>query len=44
MIRYLLIALIIGFFLMPFLTVYFFDCNLSFSTKRVASALLFFFH
>ena len=43
MVRCFLIALIIGFFLIPLLTVYFFDCNLSFSTKRIASALLFFF-
>lgn len=43
MIRGFLIALIIGFFLIPVLTVYFFDCDLSYSTKRIASALLLFF-
>jgi hypothetical protein len=44
MIRYFLIALIVVFFLMPVLTPYFFDCNLSFNSKRIASALLLFFN
>lgn len=43
MIRYFLMALILGFFFMPVLTVYFFDCHFSFNTRRIASALLFFF-
>ncbi len=42
-IRYVLMALILAFFLMPVLAVYIFDCNLSFTSKRLASALLLFF-
>ncbi len=42
-IRYFLIALIIGFFIIPAITVCFFDCKVSYTPKKVASALLFFF-
>lgn len=41
-VRYLVIALIIGFFIIPVITFSFFDCQF-FVPKRLASALLFFF-
>ena len=39
---YLLLALIVGFFSMPVIAFFFFDCK-SFVPKKVASLLLFFF-
>jgi len=42
-IRYFLLALIIGFFIIPVITVCFFDCKVSYSSNKIASALLFFF-
>jgi len=42
-IRYFLVALIVGFFIIPVITVCFFDCKVSYSPNKVASALLFFF-
>ena len=39
---YLLLALIIGFFVIPLITVCFFDCTF-YAPKKVASILLFFF-
>jgi hypothetical protein len=43
LVRYFLIALIIGFFIIPVITVCFFDCKVSYTPKRIASALLIFF-
>ena len=42
MIRYFLLALIIGFFVFPVFTLGFFDCKF-FVPKKAASILLFFF-
>jgi hypothetical protein len=41
--RYFLIALIIGFFVIPVITVCFFDCKVSYTTNKIAHALLVFF-
>ncbi len=43
MIHYLLIALILGFFVIPLATFCFFDCNFFFVHKKITSILLFFF-
>lgn len=43
LIRYFLIALIIGFFTIPVITVCFFDCKVFYTPKKIASALLIFF-
>jgi len=42
-VRYFLIALIISFFIIPIITVCFFDCKVSFTPKKAAHALLVFF-
>jgi len=42
-IRYILIALITGFFVIPLFLVCFFDCDFSPPAKKIASVLLFFF-
>jgi hypothetical protein len=42
LVQYFLIALIIGFFLLPVATFGLFDCKI-FAAKRIASLLLFFF-
>ena len=43
LLRYFLLALIIGFFVIPIITVCFFDCKFSYTTRKVAHALLVFF-
>lgn len=43
LVRYFLIALIIGFFIIPVLTVCFFDCKVSYTPRKVAHSLLVFF-
>jgi len=42
-IRYILIALIAGFFVIPLFLVCFFDCNFDPPAKKIAHFLLFFF-
>ena len=42
-IRYVLIALIAGFFVIPLFLVCFFECNFEPPAKKIASVLLFFF-
>ena len=43
LIRYFVVALVIGFFIIPAITVCFFDCKVSYTSNRIASALLIFF-
>jgi hypothetical protein len=43
LVRYFLITLIIIFFIIPVITVCFFDCKVSFTPKEITSVLFVFF-
>lgn len=43
LVQYFLIALIIGFFIIPVITVCFFDCKVFYTPSKIAHTLLVFF-